>query len=84
MIRHDTLSDWQLRAVGFDYRHAEDFVIDRPRGSGDFLFLHFSTPIRICDRAGQRVQPAGTCILYRSHRTNGNALPAPVAGGTRS
>ena len=64
MIGQVVPSDWELRAVGFDYRHGADFVIDRPHGSGDFLFLHFSTPIRICDRTGERVQPAGTCILY--------------------
>jgi AraC family transcriptional regulator of arabinose operon len=64
MAKPDPTPDWQLRAVGFDFRHDAAFVIDRPRGSGDFLFLHFTTPIRIRDRAGERVQPAGTCMLY--------------------
>ncbi|HEY3322120.1 MAG TPA: AraC family transcriptional regulator [Planctomycetota bacterium] len=53
-----------LRNVGYDFRHDADFLIDRPHGSGDYLLIHFTTPILIRDRQGKHVMPTGTCILY--------------------
>jgi AraC-like DNA-binding protein len=53
-----------LSNVGCNFRHDETFLIDRPRGSGDYLFVHYTTSILIRDRVGKRVMPAGTCILY--------------------
>jgi AraC-like DNA-binding protein len=50
--------------VGTGFRHGPEFRIHRPRGSGDYLFAHFTTPIRIRDRQGERTMPAETCVLY--------------------
>lgn len=58
------VSSLSIIRVGVDFRHAPDFVIDRPRGSGDYLFLHFTTPIQLRDDTGTASRPAGTCILY--------------------
>lgn len=54
----------RLISAGYDYQHGESFIIDRPRGTNDFLFLHFSTPVSLLDSTGTRDRPAGTCILY--------------------
>jgi len=56
--------DLVVHNVGTSFRHGPEFRIDRPRGSGDWLFVHFTTPIRIRDRKGERTMPAETCILY--------------------
>ncbi len=52
---------WQ---IGVGYEHDMDFVIDRPRGSGDIVFLHFKTAIHLRSRAGMRAEKPGACILY--------------------
>ncbi|MDK3157226.1 helix-turn-helix transcriptional regulator [Kamptonema cortianum] len=44
--------------------HTPDFVIDRPMGSGDFLFLCYTTPIHLRDRHGTTLRPAEGCVLY--------------------
>jgi AraC family transcriptional regulator of arabinose operon len=53
-----------LNNAGADFRHDAQFRVDRPRGSGDYLFVHFTTPILIRDALGEREMPAETCILY--------------------
>ncbi len=54
----------RLILAGYDYRHDEAFVIDRPQGTPDFLFLHFTTAVSLLDAGGVRQHAAGTCILY--------------------
>jgi AraC family transcriptional regulator of arabinose operon len=53
-----------LNILGVDFRHDRDFLIDRPRGSGDYLFLHFPTPIELRDGSGTRWREPNSCILY--------------------
>ena len=53
-----------LNNAGSDYRHGAQFRVDRPRGSGDYLFVHFTSPILIRDELGERELPAETCILH--------------------
>ena len=50
--------------LGVCVQHNRDFIIDRPSGSGDMLFLHYLTPIHIHSRAGLTHEKAGACILY--------------------
>jgi AraC-like DNA-binding protein len=50
--------------AGVDVTHDPQFCIDRPKGSGDYLFLHFLTPINIRSVSGVAVAPAGSCMLY--------------------
>lgn len=50
--------------AGVDVVHDQQFCIDRPKGSGDYLFLHFLTPINIRSVDGVAVAPAGSCMLY--------------------
>jgi len=48
-----------------DRRHNAEFTIDRPNGSGNFLFLHFYTPMRIGSRMEDaRTYPSGANIIY--------------------
>ncbi len=60
--------DLVVHNVGTSFRHGPEFRVHRPRGSGDWLFVHFTTPIRIRDRSGERTMPAETCILYAPGR----------------
>jgi AraC-like DNA-binding protein len=50
--------------AGVSVVHDQHFCINRPQGSGDFLFLHFLTPIQIRSVAGLSEAPAGSCMLY--------------------
>lgn len=54
----------QISRLGVRVRHNKDFIIDRPAGSGDMLFLHYLTPIHIHSRAGLTCEKPGACILY--------------------
>ena len=50
--------------IGVGYRHGEDFVIDRPAGSGDTLFLHFMTKVLVRTGAGDVHAHKGACVVY--------------------
>jgi AraC-like DNA-binding protein len=54
----------EVTAIGVHVVHDQRFLIDRPSGTGDYLFLHFLTPIEIRDRDGVAVHPADSCMLY--------------------
>lgn len=56
----------KLHALGMDYRHDSDFLIDRPNGSGDDLILIFKTPAVI--RLNNHIEhiPAGSAVVYSS------------------
>ncbi len=53
-----------LNKSGIDHRHPDGFLIDRTYGSGDFVFIHFLTPMLIHDGTAARHEPPGTCIIY--------------------
>lgn len=44
-------------------REKKGFVLDRPNGSRDFLFLHFKTPVSILQEDGVVGAPPGTCLV---------------------
>lgn len=65
MIPNDTGKPglW-LKSIGVEWFHHAGFVINRPRGSGDFLFLHTLTPsVFRLDGCAYEVKP-GTCFVY--------------------
>lgn len=51
--------------AGVHYRHGADFVIDRPHGAGEFVFICSHTPVRMSLKGRTGVEPAGTCALFR-------------------
>ena len=54
----------KLNAVGYDYKHDHDFRIERPYGSGDYLFLFFITEITI-DIEGVSINgKPNSCIIF--------------------
>lgn len=56
--------DFHIHSVGYRYQHEPGFLIDRPSGSGDYLFLHFLSNIEI-KTEGQIISvPSDSCILY--------------------
>jgi AraC-like DNA-binding protein len=57
--------DLVMHHLGVDVRRPPGKVVRRPRGSSDWLFLHFHTPIRIHSRSGKHTMPADTCILFQ-------------------
>lgn len=54
--------------VGVGYRHGSDFLIDRPSGSGDTLFLRFLVPVRILTDDGIKLAGPGSCMVYAPGR----------------
>jgi AraC-type DNA-binding domain-containing proteins len=39
--------NFKLNYIGYNYSENNSFIINRPNGSGDYLFLFFSTPVNI-------------------------------------
>lgn len=58
-MEHITIND-----MGLSHRHDPTFVVDRPRGSGDYLLLHFRSPVRVRLRQGLVRVPAERCLLF--------------------
>ena len=56
----------KLHAMGIDYRHNEDFSIERPDGSGDNLLLIFKTQAQVRTEKEYMTYPADSAILYTS------------------
>lgn len=54
----------KLHAMGIDYRHSEDFSIERPDGSGDNLLLIFKTQAQVRIESEYMTYPADSAILY--------------------
>lgn len=54
----------EITRIGVDVAHNNSFITDRPHGSGDYIFLHFTTPIHIHVKGGRRHEKEGACILY--------------------
>jgi len=62
----DAVPPFGVRIVraGVRLNHGPDYVVDRPHGTGDWLFVQFLTPILFLDEQGERPLPPGTCVLY--------------------
>lgn len=50
--------------LGIGYRHQEGFTVDRPAGAGDYLLLHFLTPVQALTADGVVRGGPGDCLLY--------------------
>ncbi len=61
MLSHSRIS---VNAIGVGMHHPASFRVRRPRGSGDFLFLHFLTTYRLRLDSRADVREAGDCIIY--------------------
>lgn len=49
---------------GIDYNHPAEFHIDRPNGSGDYLFVYTKVPAFFVYNSRTKQFPAGTVVLY--------------------
>jgi AraC-like DNA-binding protein len=49
---------------GVNISHDAAFLVDRPQGSGDYVFIYFSTAVNLLDQGGTRITAPGACILY--------------------
>lgn len=56
--------EFTLNAIGYDYRHDNKFRIERPYGSGDYLFLFFSTEITMAFDGEKTNNKPNSCIIY--------------------
>jgi AraC-like DNA-binding protein len=68
MMRFDehygTDSGLCVHRIGSEVAEPPGFTIDRPKGSGDFDFLHFASPLTVLVQGRRvRVRP-GACILF--------------------
>ncbi len=60
----DNTSLMRINGVGIEMFHKHGISINRPRGSGDFVFIHFLTPAYIVlDKVKRRLEP-DACIVY--------------------
>lgn len=55
---------YQILRARHNWAESEHFLLQRPNGTEDFLFLHFKVPVQftLADAPPQRIE-AGTCIL---------------------
>ncbi len=53
-----------VHAIGIEMFHKRGNTINRPRGSGDFVFIHFLTPAEIFLGAKARAVTPDACIVY--------------------
>lgn len=54
----------KLHALGIDYHHDSDFVIERPNGSGDSLILIFKTTAQLRLNNNIVHAPCGSAVVY--------------------
>ncbi len=54
----------RLHALGIDYHHDSDFLIDRPNGSGDSLVLIFKTPAVLQLNNNVVRAPMGSAVVF--------------------
>ncbi len=53
-----------VTALNHNYPHAPDYVLDRPRGYDEYVFIHFLTPCEIGSAAGREPGEPGECLIY--------------------
>lgn len=54
----------KLHALGIDYKHSSDFMIERINGSGDNLLVIFKTPAKVVIDGEISIAPANSAIVY--------------------
>ncbi len=58
----------EIRKWGYNYRHPENFVIDRPSGSGDYMLLVVRSPAWI-ELGGEIVRTEGNSVVLQKKGT---------------
>ncbi|MEO7715669.1 MAG: AraC family transcriptional regulator [Capsulimonas sp.] len=53
-----------IKNCGIRVRHDRDFQIDRPFGSGDYVLLHFISPVVVRDKDGLQTVSSNATIVY--------------------
>lgn len=60
---------FQINRIGCAYKESKSFVIDRPDGTEDYLFLIFLNDIYIGQNNQLNHYKKGTCLLYTPNQT---------------
>lgn len=68
MTPSSTSSELRLVRAGARLNHDQHYRVDRPHGTGDWLFVQFLTPIVHFDGNSEQTLPVGTCILFSPGR----------------
>lgn len=58
------LSNFSAHSIGIEMFHRQGLTINRPRGSGNFVFIHFLTPGVVYQGKRALKEAADTCIIY--------------------
>lgn len=64
MIGADFLPRLNVLRCGVHFKHPPDFVVERPHGSGDWVWVQFLSPVYLRDKNGFRRLQAGAHILH--------------------
>jgi len=54
----------KINRIGLNYTHSQNFAINRPSGSGDYLFLLFKTPVVIQLHGVDHTVEKNSAIIY--------------------
>lgn len=55
---------FEINKLKADGKEQQGFILNRPNGTGDYVFIHFKSPVNLLQQGGlTRVAPGG-CILY--------------------
>lgn len=54
----------KVNKIGINYTHSDRFALDRPKGSGDYLFLIFKTPAKIFINGKELLAAKNSVLLY--------------------
>lgn len=65
-----------VHAIGLNYTHSSQFSINRPNGSGDYLFLYFKTPAILWLNGAEYIASKNSAIIFNRgtpqiYRANG-------------
>ncbi len=55
---------YRIEILKYDGKERKGFIVDRPHGTNDYLFLHFKTPVNIYQENDMISIKPGACILY--------------------
>jgi AraC family transcriptional regulator of arabinose operon len=61
---YDCGTRFGVSKAGWNVSHPQDFVVDKPRGPEDCLFIHFTSPVRLNTEGGRITAPKDACILF--------------------
>lgn len=57
--------NYELNFIGYNFIENNTFIIDRPKGSGNFLFLFFSTPVNILINGEMVTTKPNAIVLFQ-------------------